>query len=179
MAEKPSSPFDRIVDLLVYAPVGLAIAAKEELPRLVERGRRGVTSQVLLARFVGQLAVKHGSKEAGRFLERTVERIATPTAPGAPAEPAPASAAPRPAAGVAPSSNGNIRESADTEGPRVAPEEEELAIPGYDSLSAPHVVQRLAGLGETELDAVRRYEEAHRGRRTILSRIAQLQADPA
>jgi hypothetical protein len=167
---------DRIVDLLVYAPVGLAIAAKDELPRLVERGRRGVTSQVLLARFVGQLAVKHGTREAGRFLERTVVRIATPTAPGAPTEAAPA--APR-TERVAPSSNGNTRESAGNGGPRVAPAEEELAIPGYDSLSAPHVVQRLAGLEKTELDAVRRYEEAHRGRRTILSRIAQLQADPA
>jgi hypothetical protein len=178
VAEEPSSPLDRMVDLLVYAPVGLAIAAKEELPRLVERGRRGVTSQVQLARFVGRLAVKHGTKEAGRFLERTVVRIATPTAPGAPADTTPASTAPRPER-VAPSSNGNLGESADNGSARVAPEEEELAIPGYDSLSAPHVVQRLAGLGATELDAVRRYEEAHRGRRTILSRIAQLQADPA
>jgi hypothetical protein len=176
VAEKPSSPLDRMVDLLVYAPVGLAIAAKEELPRLVERGRRGVTSQVLLARFVGQLAVKHGTKEAGRFLERTVARIATPTAPEAPAETG--SAAPR-TERVAPSTNGSIRESERNGNPHVAPPEEELAIPGYDSLSAPHVVQRLAGLGATELDAVRRYEEAHRGRRTILSRIAQLQADPA
>jgi hypothetical protein len=169
---------DRIVDLLVYAPVGLAIAAKEELPRLVERGRRGLTSQVLLARFVGQLAVKHGTKEAERFLERTVVRIATPTATGAPTETAPASATRRPER-VEPSSNGNVPDSAADGSARAAPEEDDLAIPGYDSLSAPHVVQRLAGLEETELDAVRRYEEAHRGRRTILSRIAQLQADPA
>jgi hypothetical protein len=50
----------------------------------------------------------------------------------------------------------------------------ELAIPGYDSLSASQVVQRLAGLTDGELAAVARYEEAHRGRRTILNRVEQL-----
>jgi hypothetical protein len=51
-----------------------------------------------------------------------------------------------------------------------------LAIPGYDALSASQVVQRLAGLAPDELEAVRTYESATRGRRTILNRIAQLQA---
>jgi hypothetical protein len=51
-----------------------------------------------------------------------------------------------------------------------------LAIPGYDALSASQVVQRLAGLAPDELEAVRTYEAATRGRRTILNRIAQLQA---
>lgn len=50
-----------------------------------------------------------------------------------------------------------------------------LAIPGYDSLSASQVVQRLASLTAEELDAVGRYEAAGRGRRTILARVAQLQ----
>ena len=50
-----------------------------------------------------------------------------------------------------------------------------LAIPDYDSLSASQVVPRLAGLTTDELEAVRRYETAHRARRTILGRVAQLQ----
>jgi hypothetical protein len=52
-----------------------------------------------------------------------------------------------------------------------------LAIPGYDTLAASQVVQRLSSLRPDELDAVRRYEIATRGRRTILHRIAQLAAD--
>jgi hypothetical protein len=52
----------------------------------------------------------------------------------------------------------------------------ELAITDYDSLSASQVVTRLAGLSGDELEAVRRYEVAHRGRKTILNKIAQLQA---
>jgi hypothetical protein len=56
-----------------------------------------------------------------------------------------------------------------------AGEASSLAIPGYDALSASQVVQRLAGLATDELEAVRTYEAATRGRRTILNRIAQLQ----
>ena len=52
--------------------------------------------------------------------------------------------------------------------------EEQLAIPGYDALSASQVVERLAGLSGDELAAVRRYETGHRRRRTILGKIEQL-----
>jgi hypothetical protein len=50
-----------------------------------------------------------------------------------------------------------------------------LAIPGYDSLSASQVVQRLDGLSRDELAAVGEYESAHRARRTVLTRVSQLQ----
>jgi hypothetical protein len=56
------------------------------------------------------------------------------------------------------------------------PDPDGLAIPGYDSLSASQVVPRLASLNADELDLVRQYEQANRGRKTILSKIAQLQA---
>jgi hypothetical protein len=50
----------------------------------------------------------------------------------------------------------------------------DLAIPGYDSLSASQVVQRLEGLSREELEEVNRHEQAHRHRRTILNRVDQL-----
>ncbi len=50
-----------------------------------------------------------------------------------------------------------------------------LAIPGYDSLSASQVVSRLAGLTAPELDDVAAYEAVNRGRRTVMTRIRQLQ----
>jgi hypothetical protein len=53
---------------------------------------------------------------------------------------------------------------------------ERLAIPDYDSLSASQVVPRLAGLAADELELVRQYEAGTRGRKTILNKIAQLQA---
>lgn len=52
----------------------------------------------------------------------------------------------------------------------------DLAIPSYDELAASQVIPLLEGLRSDELEAVRRHEAAGRGRRTVLSRIAQLQA---
>ena len=57
----------------------------------------------------------------------------------------------------------------------LVPDAGSLGITDYDALSASQVVPRLAGLAAGELDAVRLYEAAHRGRKTILSKIAQLQ----
>ena len=48
------------------------------------------------------------------------------------------------------------------------------SIPGFDTLSASQVVQRLDGLNRAELVSVRTYEASTRGRRTILSRVDQL-----
>ncbi len=60
--------------------------------------------------------------------------------------------------------------------PEPVPEVSSLAIPDYDNLSASQVVPRLGGLSDVELDAVRRYEAAERGRKTILNKIAQLRS---
>ena len=61
----------------------------------------------------------------------------------------------------------------------ITPLGSDLAIPGYDALSASQVVQRLAGLSPEELEDVRAYELHTRGRRTILNKIAQLQSGPS
>ena len=55
------------------------------------------------------------------------------------------------------------------------PAVDDLSIPDYDSLSASQVVTRLEGLSPEELEAVRAYEATHRGRKTILNKVAQLQ----
>jgi hypothetical protein len=45
---------------------------------------------------------------------------------------------------------------------------------GYDDLAATEVISRLERLGAEALRSVRAYEQAHRNRRTILGRVAQL-----
>ncbi|HEX2040619.1 MAG TPA: hypothetical protein VHF47_12915 [Acidimicrobiales bacterium] len=158
MTEK-KSPLDQALDLFVYAPLGLALVARDELPRLVERGRTQVQAQTTMARMVGQFAVAQGQKEAEKVVRRfTGAENGHAPPPRAAAASAPARAKPVP-------DNGAVRPSADT-----------LAIPGYDSLAASQVVPRLAGLATEELEAVRRYEAATRNRRTILARIQQLQS---
>jgi hypothetical protein len=55
-----------------------------------------------------------------------------------------------------------------------APDVDSLPIPDYDELSASQVIERLEGLDTASLDAIRAYESSHRGRNTILGKIAQL-----
>jgi hypothetical protein len=56
------------------------------------------------------------------------------------------------------------------------PSVEHLPIDEYESLAASQVVARLPTLTTTDLEVVRTFEAAHRGRRTILGRIDQLLA---
>ena len=58
-----------------------------------------------------------------------------------------------------------------------APTAEDLAIPGYDALTAEDIGGRLAGLSQSELAAVDAYERTHGDRSTIRSRIETLRAD--
>ena len=196
------TPLDQLLDLVFYAPVGLAVTALDELPQLVEKGRARVTGQVAMARMIGQFAVAEGQRQATSRLRQVSERLQSPArlpdsrpAPSqpasrpAPAPPAPApsatppsSPAPAPAASngthsaAGPATNGHA--STPAHPPAGArPDGTGLAIPGYDTLSASQVVQRLAGLAAEELEAVRAYESSTRGRRTILNRIVQLQND--
>jgi hypothetical protein len=171
---EPKSPLEQALDLVLYVPVGLAMTAREELPRLAEKGRERVTKQVTMARMIGQFAVTQGQREASKVVKQATDTLVAlgvipgDSKPGAVRAPASGSATEwSPATG-----NGSGRESSVS----ASPSSDGLAIPGYDSLSASQVVQRLAGLAPEELEAVRRYESATRGRRTILSKIAQLQS---
>ena len=157
------SPVDRLLDVVLYAPLGFVMNFDELLPQLVEKGHQ----QVNMARMFGQFAVQTGGKEARKRVEQMSgqvgELVNRRSSDGHAPTPSPVSIpdaggpAPEPEPGLVPDAGG-------------------LGITDYDALSASQVVPRLAGLGELELEAVRRYESANRGRKTILAKIAQLQA---
>lgn len=186
------TPLDQVLDLFVYAPLGLALAAREELPKLAERGRTQLDTQLTMARFVGQFAVAEGRRQAEKLAERAAERLVGPPSPparpwaaaarpsAASARPSAVSAAPTassPAAPPEPPQGTSRRPPSPTGGNGSRPSAGHLAIPGYDTLAASQVVQRLPGLSAAELEAVRSYEEATRRRKTVLTRIEQLQAE--
>ena len=258
------SPLDLATDLLVYAPVGLALAAGELLPELIDRGRAYLGGQVPMARVVGQMAVRQGQTEASKVVDQALGQVgvvlehllrswatggqgpaqppasagssdaptaapptaptaapptaatappttatappttatAPPTAPTAAppaataspaappssgptaASPASATSPPSPTPPAPPSTGGpgSPTASAASASPastdREPPGVGDLAIADYESLSASQVLPRLTGLSADDLDAVRRYEEAHRRRRTVLGRIESLQGSP-
>lgn len=188
MTEVPK-PIDAALDLFVYAPVGLALTAAEELPKMAAKGRTRINNQLTVARVVGQFAVARGRQE--------LEKRLSPPPAARPAAPEPAvrtNGSARSANGSGPGLPGTrvvadspsitvstVGDLPDPVPARPVPDASELAaselaIPGYDSLSASQVVQRLAGLRQDELTAVAAYEDAHRGRRTILNRIEQLRS---
>src|SRR5664280_2635883 len=57
---------ERLLDLLVFIPAGLAVTAVDELPKLAARGRERMGVRVSSARAVGQFAVKAGQSEFRR-----------------------------------------------------------------------------------------------------------------
>jgi hypothetical protein len=157
------SAVDRMLDVLIYAPLGLVTNLDEVLPQLVEKGHQ----QVKQARVFGKFAVGVGHKAARRRVGHLVEQagglVGRTGGTGGQAPPSPA-----PTASVVP--------IYDPVTGAAVPAADSLGITDYDALSASQVVPRLDGLAQDELDAVRRYEAANRGRKTILSKIAQLQA---
>jgi hypothetical protein len=69
---------EKLLDALVYAPLGLALEAKDLLPKLAERGR----GQVALTRLAGTVAARRGQSEAVKLvddLRSGVESLLTPS----------------------------------------------------------------------------------------------------
>jgi hypothetical protein len=189
---------ERAVDLLVYAPVGVALYLRDTVPMFVNlfvsRGRAEVgqrrqqaEGQVSQAKALGEYALEFG----GPMLREQVEKGIAAARKGAEAvigglgeEPGP-SPEPPAASPTKPNSTATTpkkaKAKADAAGGSTEDGHEEakpsattLGIQDYDELSASQVVERLDGLQAAELDAVRAYEAAHRARRTILFKIEQL-----
>ena len=174
---------ERILDVFVYAPAGFILSALDDFPKLAALGRERLGTQVSNARVLGEFAVKAGRQQLQKRGEGLLHRapvaesvgdgpvglhsvpIPPPSGgvddnppPGTTSDPVPTTAPPKSSM----SSNGHV------------PTASSLAIPGFDTLSASQVVQRLDGLSRGELISARAYEAGTRGRRTILSRIDQL-----
>jgi hypothetical protein len=199
----PESLPQRALDVLVFAPVGLAATAIDEFPTLVAKGRDRLSVPLRSAHAIGRLTVALGNKQLNKQWQRHATDLAgwarggapgphppafgTPAgapSPSAPATTAAASTSGHLAASSAPPRPGARAPGARSDGAvpsrRASPGEGsrrpvvDLAIPGYDTLPASQVVRRLDGLGPRELEAVYRYESQGRGRRTILHRINQI-----
>ena len=162
---------EHAVDLFVYAPIGILFEGASLLPELIEKGK----GHVHAARFIGKYAVgKAGSSATSTTSKLQDQAAGVIDFLGDSLAPLPPTAATTPPVRPAPAARKAAPKAKQSQGPSIDPAT--LAIPDYDGLSASQVVNRLAGLAPAELEDVQRYEAAHRGRKTILSKIAQLQA---
>ncbi len=148
-----TDPVEQLLDLFVYIPIGIALEAREQLPKLAERGR----SQVAIARVLGRFAAQKGQNEAEKFVKSAADGLRDVVAPtGAGADEAAARA------------SDTDDSSGDTD---IGPDQ---PIASYDELTASEIVKKLKALDQGQLEAVAAYESAGRGRVTILNRVAQL-----
>ena len=162
--EDRNDPIEALLDLLLYAPLGLVTQLDELLPGLIERGR----SQAVMARTIGEFAVRAGtSKVQGRAEEtqRTIEDAArsllallSGLADRGESPPAPDGDA---GAGSAPDEGiGNSQ----------------FPIDDYDKLKATEIIPKLEGLDAGQRADVEKRERSGRSRKTILNRLSQLAA---
>ena len=143
-------PLRVLRDLFVYAPVGFLLEAPRLVPELVETGRERLTG----CRRASSSEAERAARRPGGSSRRRA---------GTPATLAPVVEVPA-----------GVEQEIPVEVLGPDGDEASLAIPSYDQLAASQVVARLAGLDATELAEIEAYEQAHRARRTVLSRISQL-----
>lgn len=151
------SPTDHLVDLFVYAPVGLLYEYRDVLPKLIKRGR----SQVQLAKLLGTMAAKQGQRTVNDRLDGAVDGAASTVAQGITEVGA--------RIGLAPESP----RAAQTPEP-AAPPSEPLPIAGYGDLTAKQIIPLLVDLTPQQRRRIRSHESAHRARKTVLAKLDAL-----
>lgn len=139
----------RCVDIIVFAPIGLGTVLVEDGPAAVRRAQQELRN----ARFVGRIAVDRGV--AG--LRRRIDDVATPTTPEI--------------IGIEPAAD---RTPLEPSSPDADLDPDGLALPDYDTLPAIDIVDKLEHLTVAERVSIGEYEQAHRRRRTVLGKLAQL-----
>lgn len=167
---------EQAIEVILYAPIGFALEARRLLPTFVDRGRQ----QVQMARVIGKFAVGQGQTEASKRLgqvqsqaQRQASAILTDLGLVGAQPEVPSHSGGH--LGSTAAASAGTEASAVVGAPQASAASANLAIAGYDTLAASQLIPRLNGLGPDELEAVRAYESAHRARKTILGRIAQIQ----
>lgn len=204
------NPMDQLVDLLLYAPVGLAYEYEDVLPKLIKRGK----SQVQLAKVLSQMAAQQGQTKAKQAasegsdgvedaLAEVLGQAASVLAKGitdfgqrvglAPVAPSDPQATDSAQASTRESSTreSSTGESSDSDASSDAATGEEpsvglysgavaspagsMPMAGYNELKAREIVPMLGDLTADQRRRVRAYEEATRGRKTILGKLDKLE----
>jgi hypothetical protein len=155
----PPVPVPDVTDIRRKMGDGIGMA------RGVAGGGIGLARDMTGTALQGLMAFRNLAAQAAAADQATTTWQPDPTAPPSAAFTAP---------GSAPVADHAAAAAAAPAHAEPAPEVADLPIPDYDELSASQVIERLEGLDAGSLEAIRAYEASHRGRNTILGKIAQL-----
>ena len=167
--ERPRPPLARLVELALVVPVEVGSRLVDAVPAVVDKAPTAVERvrrEVVLARFLGKMAVDQGVRE----LRSRLTPDEAPSEPAMDADHTDDDSAAGPATDVPDTDVPDTDDPGDHEVPEAAT----LALADYDHLSSAQVVAKLEGLDEAERAAIERYELAGRHRRTILGKLELL-----
>lgn len=139
---------EQLLDVFLYAPVGLALEMCDRLPDLADKGRQRLGNQAPAARLIGEMAVTAGRKKLEDMLVGLREQANAGSAQSA--EP--------------PTSADHQVDDTNSGEP----------FSGYDTMTAVDIIGRLGDLSDADRAAVRTYETGHKARRTVLGKLDQL-----
>lgn len=161
-SEPAVDPVEQLLDLFLYAPIGLVSKGADALPELAKRGRTQATN----ARVVGQFALgatnaraRSSLADAEQHLHAFLKIVADAASPAR--------------------SNSSATKTEATDQEHVTSESDaavsiDSVISGYDHLTAAQVLPLLADLSPEQCDLLESYERSNRARKTILNRLRQL-----
>lgn len=156
-------PIDQLVDLFVYAPVGLVYEYQDVLPKLIKRGK----SQVQIAKFLGTMAAKQGQKTVEGRIEGAFDVASSSVAQGITDVGARVGLAPEPARNTPISPEPSEAEA----------DGRPLPIAGYDDLTAKQIITLVPDLDAGQRLRINSYEASHRARKTVLAKLRSLNAE--
>ena len=165
MASSTSSasvdPVERLLDLILYAPIGLVSKGSDAFPELVERGR----SRASNARVIGQFALGATNTKARQAVSDAEQHIAAFFKIVAD------SSSPKRSATNDQTDSSSSAAYAETESSQGSIDD---VISGYSDMTAAQILPLLAGLSPAERDRVESFERGARARKTVLNRLRQL-----
>ena len=189
MTTAPSSPPEgpdgsrsslaRLLELALVVPVEVSSRLIDVVPAVVDKvpaAAERVKREVVLARFLGKMVVDQSVREVRlRFpphdeVSSEVGKTTAPSVPAAQRRTEPLETESARDADADDDAGGDADDDGD------APDVSSLALADYDHLSSAQIVGKLDGLVAAERRAIERYERAGRRRRTILGKLAQLEA---
>lgn len=151
-------PVEQLLDMFLYAPIGFLSKSAESVPDLAKRGR----TQAANARVIGQFALgttntkaRKAFAEAEQHVHSFLRIIAESAKPSRSQAPDAASQ----------SGSDGVDDALALRNP----------MENYDALTAVQIIPLLATATPAELQQISDYEQSHRARKTILTRIRQLQ----
>ena len=198
MATLGDEDVKKILDYFVYAPIGVISSLADSLPKAVENGRQVVEARGMAAKFVGKMAVDFAGSAIKSQLDDAKENVGGKVAS---VLPEPWGDLARFILGIEDKQQGSSSTATTAEDEssasttvvdvevtdetvvpvspteaqeQGAPNGIEEVIPSYGTLSANQIVSKLERLSAQELRSVLEFETAHRGRKTIISRVTDL-----